>query len=706
MRSNSSNQYPSCGRSATLGLRILLALACSVAGSVADKADAYVPPPRSLAPPMGWNTWYSVNVHIDAQLIADMADALVTSGLRDLGYKQVGMDAGWWMANAGPARDVSGNIIVNPGFFAGTSFTTMKDLADYVHGKGLTLGIYTDTGPEGCAGHNGSGGYEVQDAALFASWGIDHVKVDHCGSNISGRTTEQSYRVWRDAISLTGRAITLNVCNWGQESPWTWGPGLGQSWRSGHDIWASNPFAWNDVVVNFDANYHPGSSGPGAFNDPDFLIIGPQFGGGLSVNEEQSYFGMWAISAAPLILTADIRSIGPATMAIVGNPEVIAVNQDAAYMQGVLVSKIGDLEVYSKPLAATGERAVLLLNRGATAATITANWSDIGVSAGSATVRDLYARTNLGTFVNSYTSPLIPPHGSMMIKVSGSASTPLYAATSVVAAGFEASKAMDGSPSTMWHSSWEDRYYFPQYVHIDLGANRIVNQVKYLPRQDQLSDPVGGKNGVITDYRIETRVAGGDWVGVGSGSWPIDMTEKHAFFPPRQARFIRLVALSGFNGFASAAELSADHLGPSTGTLTAPVSAFASSVYATGFEASKAIDGNLSTMWHSSVMQQWTYPQHVTLDLGSIKTVKSLTYVPRKDQITDLAGRNGVIKSYNLRLSLDGWTYVSAGSGSWPVDMAQKTIIISDTSARYVRLEASDGHNGLVSAAEVWVGVQ
>ncbi|HUD42536.1 MAG TPA: discoidin domain-containing protein [Dokdonella sp.] len=703
---NHSVKPVSAGPAVFLGSKVVNALACLAAVFTAGTVEAYVPPSRSLAPAMGWNTWYSVNIDIDAQLIADMADALVTSGLRDLGYTQVGIDAGWWMAKTGPARDANNDIIVNPGFFTGTSFTTMKGLADYVHSKGLTIGIYTDTGSYGCVGHNGSGGFEVQDAALFANWGIDHLKVDHCGGNISGRTTEQSYLAWRDAISLSGRPITLNICNWGEESPWTWGPGLGQSWRSGRDIWFSSPFAWNDVLFNFDSNYHPGSSGPGAFNDPDFLIIGPQFGSGLSATEEQSYFGMWAISAAPLILAADIRGISPATKAIVGNPEVIAVNQDTAYMQGVLVAKLGDLEVYAKPLAEAGERAVLLLNRGATAATITANWSDIGVAAGPATVRDLYAHADLGTFVNSYTSPSIPSHGSMMIKLTGTGSSRLYAATSVIAAGFEASRAMDGNPATIWHSSWDDRHYFPQYLLMDLGANSIVNQVRYLPRQDQLSDPIGGKNGVVTDYRIETRTASGDWVGVASGSWPIDTTEKYAFFPARQARFVRLVALSGFNGFASAAELSADHLGPSTGSLALPVSASASSVYMAGFEAPRAIDGNLATMWHSSVSEQWMYPQYVTLDLGSVKTVRSLTYVPRQDQITDLAGRNGVIKSYILRLSKDGLTYTTAASGNWPVDMAHKTIIITETPARYVRLEASDGYNGFVSAAEVRIGIQ
>ena len=164
-------------------------------------ADAYVPPSRSLAPPMGWNSWYHFIESYTAREIVETADALVSSGLRDVGYTQVGLDAGWWTTYGSTGRDASGNIIVNSNFFSGTSFSKMSDLTAYLHQRGLTFGVYTDTGTVGCGDQYGSGGYETQDAALFASWGVDHIKVDHCGGNVNGRTTAQSYAAWRDAIT-------------------------------------------------------------------------------------------------------------------------------------------------------------------------------------------------------------------------------------------------------------------------------------------------------------------------------------------------------------------------------------------------------------------------------------------------------------------------------------------------------------------------
>ncbi|MCU1411028.1 MAG: alpha-galactosidase [Rhodoglobus sp.] len=674
---------------ATVALVVLAGTA--LAANPAAPAQAYVPPTVTSAPPMGWNSWYNYNEQFNAETVKREADALVSSGLAAKGYINVGIDGGWWTRNGSPGRDASGNIIPDPAFFAGTSFSTMDQLADYLHSQGLRLGLYTDTGAsKGCGTAWGSGGNEVKDAKQFAAWGVDYVKVDHCGDNIAGRTTAQSYRAWYDALAQSGRAITLEICNWGQESPWSFGPSTGRTWRTdwdisgdfGHAGFPRSRVTWAKVLSNFDNNNHPGAAGPGAFNDPDYLLLG---GFGLTAAQEKSYFGMWAIESAPLVLGTGITTISPAVKALVTNDEIIAVDQDPAYAQATVVLRDGARQVLSKPLAAEGTRAVLLLNRGSSATTVTANWSDIGIPAGSAAVRDLHARADLGTFTDSY-SVSLPAYGSALITVKAASVLPLAAASSEVVGTNASRSAIDGNPATIWQSNDQA---FPQMLSVDLGATKAISQFTYTPRTD------GTLNGTITDYRIEGRnSSGGNWSTLASGTWAADSSVKTASFAPQQARFVRLVALAGVGNWASAAEVSA------TGPLVV-ASATASSVFST-FRAANAIDGQASTLWHSSTALRNTFPVSLTLDLGAVKNVAQLGYLPRQDNVTNPnGGTNGVITGYRVSVSTDGSTFTTVATGTWAMSPDLKSAAFAPQQARFVRLEATAGQAGYASAAEV-----
>jgi alpha-galactosidase len=361
---------------------------------------------------MGWNSWNTFGCNLDENLIKGIADVMVSSGMRDAGYQYVNLDD-CWMAG----RDASGTLRWNT-----TKFPSgIPALAEYVHAKGLKIGIYETPATLTCAGRYGgmdaalgvgSLGHEVADAQTFASWGIDYLKYDLClGSR-------DSFAVMRDALRATGRPIfySINPGNGGNDlcPPDRCSldlPSIANLWRIGFDI---NP-GWDSWVSLIDANAGLSSyAGPGHFNDPDMLEVG----NGRSETEDRAHFSMWAIMAAPLIAGNDLRSMSSATRAILTNAEVIAVDQDALGVQGRVVATPGTgLQVWSKPLTGTNARAVALFNRTAAPASITVQWSALGLPAGSAAVRDLWSHTDLGTFAGSYTAQAVPGHGVVMLKV-------------------------------------------------------------------------------------------------------------------------------------------------------------------------------------------------------------------------------------------------------------------------------------------------
>jgi alpha-galactosidase len=358
-------------------------------------------------PPMGWNSWNKFGCNVDEKLIKEIADALVSTGMRDAGYHYLVIDDCWQIE-----RDANGNIIPDPKRFP----SGMKALADYVHSKGLKFGLYSDAGTLTCQKRPGSRGYEFQDARQYAAWGVDYFKYDWCSTTTQNASA--SYSIMRDAMLKAGRPIVFSICEWGSSKPWLWAKDVGNLWRTTSDIqdcwdckrdWGGMGFVH---ILDLQAGLES-YAGPGHWNDPDMLEVG---NGGMTENEYRAHFSLWCILAAPLMAGNDIRSMMPAIANILINKEVIAVDQDAGGLQGRRVKHDGDLDYWMKQLA-DGSRAVALLNRSATEQKMSVNWPDIGYPEHlSANVRDLWARKGLGKMTGSF-STAVPSHSVVMIRI-------------------------------------------------------------------------------------------------------------------------------------------------------------------------------------------------------------------------------------------------------------------------------------------------
>jgi alpha-galactosidase len=397
---------------------LVLAAALSACGSSkpAGPSDVDDDFPLPLAtgnaptPPMGWNSWNEFHGGISETLIDSVADAFVSAGLKDAGYTYVNIDD-TWSNKAGRASD--GSLQADP-----TKFPDgISAVADHVHAAGLKLGIYGDRGTATCGGYPGSQGYETQDAGSFASWGVDYLKYDNCNATLDVKT---QYQAMATALMTTGRPFVFSLCAW---QFYQWGVTTGNLWRTTGDI----SDLWSSIYANLMNNRsYAAYAGPNGWNDPDMLEVGVTddlVSYAVNHTEYQSHFSLWAIMAAPLIMGNDPTSLtkNPAIQAILTNKEVIALDQDALGLQGTQVWESGDgnLSVWAKPLNAEGTRGVVLLNAGATPADVSFTLPLIGLAGGGATVRDLVAQMDLGTFEDSYTVPAIPSHGTATLKVVG-----------------------------------------------------------------------------------------------------------------------------------------------------------------------------------------------------------------------------------------------------------------------------------------------
>ncbi|KAJ6732074.1 ALPHA-GALACTOSIDASE-LIKE PROTEIN [Salix purpurea] len=322
-----------------------------------------------------WNSWNHFHCDIEEKLIRETADAMVSSGLAALGYEHVNLDDCWAELN----RDSEGNLVPKTSTFP----SGIKALADYIHGKGLKLGIYSDAGSQTCSRTMpGSLGHEEHDARTFASWGVDYLKYDNC--NNDGTSPTERYPVMGKALLNSGRPIFFSLCEWGQEDPATWAPDVGNSWRTTGDI-SDN---WDRYIKTMNGHL---MLHPGGWNDPDMLEVG---NGGMTTEEYRSHFSIWALAKAPLLIGCDVRTMSNETLEILSNKEVIEVNQDKLGVQGKKVKNNGDLEVWAGPLS-NKKVAVVLWNRCSSRATVTAYWSDIGLeSATTVNARDLWAHSN------------------------------------------------------------------------------------------------------------------------------------------------------------------------------------------------------------------------------------------------------------------------------------------------------------------------
>ena len=365
----------------------------------------------AATPPMGWNSWNTFNCSPSDSLIRAIADAMVSSGMAAAGYVYVNIDDCWMNG-----RDASGNLRPDS-----TKFPNgISAVADYVHGKGLKLGIYEVPAAVTCAGRGsfgatagvGSLGHETTDAKSFASWGVDYLKYDYCWGDMKG------FKVMKDALVATGRPIfySINPASGTGAScvPPTCSIDLvniANMWRIGFDINAS----WSSILSCIDLDKPLSKyAAPGHWNDPDMLEVGK----GMSADEDRAHFGLWAMLAAPLLTGNDLRSMNAATKAILTNADVIAVNQDPLGAQATVVATPGtNQEIWSKSLSGTNTRAVALFNRSESSASMTVQWSTLGLPAGAATVRDLWNQKDLGSFTDSYAATSVPKHGVVMLKV-------------------------------------------------------------------------------------------------------------------------------------------------------------------------------------------------------------------------------------------------------------------------------------------------
>ena len=423
---------PRARRRGFVGRLLVLSLGCFAAGMAFGSVDvvsasggAGLATPLASTPYMGWNTYYGVGGVFDQGTIISVAKALTDRGLAGAGYRIVWLDYGW----ASGKRSRNGELIVDRSQWPrGLSWLT-----GWLHAHGLLAGIYTDAGASGCRREGvGSLDHYQQDADAFAAWGFDAVKVDFCGAGQEGLAPQPLYHQFAAALANNSshRPMLLNVCNFwvpGQvngkrptfaDSSYAnalWAPEIAQSWRTDTDIGSTGDIQFTNVLRNLDHDAaRPRAAGPGHWNDPDYL--GPELG--MTSAEAQAQMTMWAIVAAPLILGSDPRKLSPATIEMLENPQVIAIDQDPMGTQGTDIDEQGAGQVWVKPLLG-GDRAVALLNRGATAIQITTSAGATGIApAPGYRIENLWTHTTATT--TGEITARVPPHAAALYRLTAS----------------------------------------------------------------------------------------------------------------------------------------------------------------------------------------------------------------------------------------------------------------------------------------------
>lgn len=345
-------------------------------------------------PPMGFMTWNYFGLDIHENDIKTLADAMVETGLRDLGYNYIFIDDGWQ-----GGRDNKNNIIADPAKFP----SGMKSLVDYVHTKGMKIGIYSDAAPLTCGGYTASLNFEEQDAKTFAAWGFDYLKYDYCGAPADWQTAISRYERMAKALQNSGRDIAFGICEWGDRSPWLWARKAGgHLWRTTADVrdkWKSHAPAGSaphelhgygagilDILeINAGLDKY---AGPNGWNDPDMLVVGlygkkgapsTGLGGtGCTDTEYQSQMSLWCLMAAPLMITCDVRNMNEATKRILTNKDIIAIDQDPLGIQAERKLKTDLLQIFVKPLS-NGDVALGILNTSDQEQTAEVNPETLGI---------------------------------------------------------------------------------------------------------------------------------------------------------------------------------------------------------------------------------------------------------------------------------------------------------------------------------------
>jgi alpha-galactosidase len=385
----------------------------------------------ALTPPMGWNSWYIHYNRVTEATMRQAADQMIATGMADYGYQYVNIDDCWMVKPGakdpdlgGPARTAEGRLIPNK------RFPDIKGMVDYIHAKGLKAGTYISPGPLTCAGFEGSWQHEAQDAKTFAEWGFDFLKYDWCSYShkAGGKQLEhfkKPYQQMWGELQKLDRDIVFNLCQYGMGEVWKWGGEVGHCWRTTGDLGLERstrlPGFYGIGLSN--ARHHEYAK-PGAWNDPDYILIGwvgdaHGMGEGkqttLTPNEQYSYMSLWSLMAAPLIFSGDMAKLDAFTLNVLCNAEVIAVNQDPLGKQAKLLRQTRDEFVLVKELE-DGTKAVGMFNLSSRPRKIAATWADLGVT-GKQRVRDVWRQKDIGTFEQSFEAE-VPRHGVAMVKLS------------------------------------------------------------------------------------------------------------------------------------------------------------------------------------------------------------------------------------------------------------------------------------------------
>jgi alpha-galactosidase len=374
----------------------------------------------ALTPPMGWNSWNTFACNVDEALIREMADAFVSSGMKDAGYTYIVIDDCWH-----GQRDSLGFIHPDPQRFP----SGIKALADYIHSKGLKFGIYSCAGDKTCGGRPGSRGHEYQDAISYAQWGVDYLKYDWC--NNTGLNSVGAYTTMRDALYAAGRPIVFSLCEWGDTKPWEWAKDVGHLWRITGDITDCfdcevNHGSWSSWGIIKTIELRKGIrqyAGPGHWNDPDMMEVGR----GMTLNEDRAHFSMWAMLAAPLMAGNDLRNMKKEVTEVLTNKDVLAVDQDSLGVQGL---KFNDnengVETWVKPLK-NGDWAICFLNKSEQKQKIDFDWAKkyiaddiskktLNTNETTYSIKDLWTKKNLGSTKKNLIAE-IPLHDVLMVRL-------------------------------------------------------------------------------------------------------------------------------------------------------------------------------------------------------------------------------------------------------------------------------------------------
>ena len=397
---------------------------------------------------MGWNSWNSFANIVNSQIVQQQAKALASNGMKEAGYEYVVIDEGWWRGE----RDAAGNIVVDPkqwpAIQPGQKAGDMANIAAYIHSLGLKAGIYTDAGSDGCSMYpdsgpkyinTGSEGHYDQDFLQFSKWGFDYVKVDWCGGAKEKRSGAVQYAQIAHAIQraekTTGRKLFFSICEWGSQNPWFWAPGVGgiesTIWRTGGDIIPPVVESLHDaehdkrvissrnVLDSFEAGLHPEAQHTGYYNDLDMMVMGMR---GMTDALDRIHMGLWAISSAPLMVGSDLTRLSPATLSLLTNKEALAIHNDPYGLQPIEVTEPAPgVQIWAKPMAIGGRRAVAILNGTDASAEVKVDWDKLGLKGPPKELRDVWRGRDIDT---GDATMSVPAHDLALLTVDGEEKTP------------------------------------------------------------------------------------------------------------------------------------------------------------------------------------------------------------------------------------------------------------------------------------------